>query len=372
MLRTIAFGAGVTALLACPAFAHHPSGASSTSAAGPIATISATTLEKGQGVVGIVLEAVNIDPFSDAQLINFAGNHVHAHSLDAILAPSLVIAYGLTNDLTISARLPVVVRQNVREGSHHHPGEGAPAENSVVELGDSSGIGDLTLLGQYRFFNNRAAQLEMAALVGVKLPTGRTNVINNEGERFEAEFQPGSGSVDGLLGLALTKRVGAWSFDTSVLYQLTGTGTQDTDLGDRLLYNAAVSYRILGGPAGPSAGSGGGSGGRMHAGLPEPMYHGGPKGRDHHHDHHPEPVAARGPALDLVLELNGEWHDRQRIGGVTDPNSGGNVVYLSPGVRLSMDKWSGFVSVGVPVVNDMNGVQAEPDWRLLAGVSVGF
>jgi hypothetical protein len=368
MLRTIALGAGVTALLACPAFAHHPSGASSTGGAGPIATISATTLEKGQGVAGIVLEAVDIDPFSDAQLAGFAGNHVHAHSLDAILAPSLVIAYGLTADFTISARLPVIMRQNIREGSHHHPGGGAPAENSVVELGDSSGIGDLSLLGQYRFLNNKAAQLEMAALVGVKLPTGRTNVVSNEGERFEAEFQPGSGSLDGLLGLAVTKRLGAWSFDSSVLYQLTGTGTQDTDLGDRLLYNAAVSYRILGGPAGPD----GGPGGRMHAGLPEPMYHGGPKAHDHRHDHHDEPPAAQGPALDLVLELNGEWHDRQGIGGVADPNSGGNVVYLSPGVRLSMDKWSGFVSVGVPVVNDMNGVQAEPDWRLLAGVSAGF
>jgi hypothetical protein len=73
-----------------------------------------------------------------------------------------------------------------------------------------------------------------------------------------------------------------------------------------------------------------------------------------------------------VLELNGEWHDKQEIAGVKDPNSGGNVVYLSPGVRLSQDKWSGFVSIGVPVINDMNGVQAEPDWRLFSGVAVAF
>jgi outer membrane putative beta-barrel porin/alpha-amylase len=364
MIRSIALGTGVATLLACPAYAHHPSGSSSTGGAGPIATISATTLEKGTGVAGIVFETVHIDAFSDSQLVGFATNHVHAHSLDTILAPSLVLAYGLTNDFTISARLPVVVRQNIREGSHVHPGGGAPAENSVVELGDSSGIGDLTLMGQYRFYNNRAAQLEMAVLVGVNLPTGRTNVINNEGERFETEFQPGSGAFGGLVGLAVTKRVGAWSLDANVLYEANGTGAQDTDLGDRLLYNAGVSYRIYGGA--------GRSDGRMHAGLPEPMYHGGPKAHDHGHDHHHEAPAPRGPSLDLVLELNGEWHDRQRIAGVTDPNSGGNVVYLSPGVRLSMDKWSGFVSVGVPVVNDMYGVQAEPDWRLLAGVSMGF
>ena len=38
--------------------------------------------------------------------------------------------------------------------------------------------------------------------------------------------------------------------------------------------------------------------------------------------------------LDLVLELNGEWHDKQRIAGIPDPNSGGTTVYLSPGVRV--------------------------------------
>ncbi len=108
MLRTLALGAGLTALLASPAFAHHPSGASSTGDAGPIATISATTLDNGQSVAGIVLETVKIDAFRDAQLIDLAGKHIHAHSLEAILAPSLVFAYGLTDDLTLSARLPVL------------------------------------------------------------------------------------------------------------------------------------------------------------------------------------------------------------------------------------------------------------------------
>ena len=133
---------------------------------------------------------------------------------------------------------------------------------------------------------------------------------------------------------------------------------QDTNLGDRFQYNAAISYRITG-FAGPS--------GRMHAGLPEPMYHGGPKAKHHHHE---EPRSPSGPALDLVLEVNGEWHDRQS--GEEGFHSGGNTVYLSPGVRLSVDKWSGFVSVGVPIVNDLNGIQPEPEWRLLTGVAFSF
>ena len=259
--------AALTAVvLAPPAFAHHPSGVSSTGGAGPIATISASTLEAGHSAIALTFELIKIGAFSDAQLQTFAGQHLHVHSLDAILAPTLVYAYGVTNDLTVSARLPILIRQDIREGHHSH----GPAGNTVDARGGSAGLGDLTLLSQYRFFNSKATQTEAALLLGVKAPTGRTNAHDNFGGRFEAEFQPGSGSWDGLAGLALTQRSGAWSFDASVLYQLVTKGALDTDLGDRFQYNAAVSYRLAGGPTELS--------GRMNLGaLPEPMYHGGPK-----------------------------------------------------------------------------------------------
>ena len=361
MYRIHARCAGLAALvLASPAFAHHPSGASSTGGAGPIATIPATTLEQGQSAAAVFFEMVKISPFSDAELKTFAGQHIHAHSMDAILAPTLVYAYGVTNNLTIIGRLPVVTRTDIREGHHSHGAAG----NTVDERGDSSGIGDLTLLSLYRFYNNKTTRTEAALLFGVKTPTGRTNEYDTLGERFETEFQPGSGSWDGLFGMAFTQRFAAWSFDANVLYHQANEGAQDTDLGDRFNYNAALSWRVTGGQETPMR--------RMNLGaMPEPMYHGGPKPRGHKHSHD-EPAAPRGPALDLVLELNGEWHAHQRIAGVKDENSGGHVVYLSPGLRLSMDKWAGFVSVGVPVVNHVNGVQAEPDWRLITGVAVSF
>jgi hypothetical protein len=75
-------------------------------------------------------------------------------------------------------------------------------------------------------------------------------------------------------------------------------------------------------------------------------------------------------ALDAFLEVNGEWHDKQRTAGVIDPNSGGTTVYLSPGLRLTVENWSSYVLVGVPVVNDLNGIQAAPTWRLIGGVSL--
>jgi hypothetical protein len=358
MIRTIALGAGATALLlATPAFAHHPSGAGPTGEAGPIVTVPATTLEQGRSSAAVVFEYLKFDSLSDAQLA-VPG---HPHSLDTILAPSLLYSYGVTDDLTLTLRLAFVRRTDIREGHVHG---GVP---EVDQLGDAAGFGDLSLFGQYRLFRDRATQTEVAFLAGLKLPTGDTSVNTADGsERFETEFQPGSGAWEDSFGLAVTRRFGAWSLDANVLYTVAGEGAQQTDLGDRFQYNAALSYRLTGQP--------GGLRGPMRAGAPaEPLYHRGLKAHAHDHEHAEEAHAApKAPALDLVLELNGEWHAREVIAGITDLNSGGNVVFLSPGLRLSYDNWSGFASVGVPVVNELNGIQAEPDWRVLTGVAVGF
>jgi hypothetical protein len=76
--------------------------------------------------------------------------------------------------------------------------------------------------------------------------------------------------------------------------------------------------------------------------------------------------------LDLVLELNGEWHDNQKEGDEVDQNSGGHVLYLSPGIRVSNDGLSAYAAIGVPVMTDTNGLQDEPDLRLIAGISASF
>src|SRR5262249_9693014 len=143
------------------------------------------------------------------------------------------------------------------------------------------------------------------------------------------------------------------SFDSNVLYILSSTGTQDTDLGDRFLYNAALSYRLSGAASSEKV-----EHGRMQlcADFPEPMYHGGPKAGPS--PSHEEPAAMPSAALDLVFELNGEWHGKQVTSGVVDQNSGGTLIYLSPGLRLSYDKWSSYVSVGIPVVNEPYGNSA--------------
>jgi len=274
------------------------------------------------------------------------------HGLKSVQSQTLALAYGITNDLMVAVRLPWVRRTGILEGVQEDPAEPA----TINDRGGTSGFGDVTLLGQYRFLNNMATGTQVSALFGVKAPTGRTNQVDPFGERFETEFQAGSGSWDGLFGASFSQRLNAsWSLHGNVLAIATGTGSQDTNLGNRFLYNAAIVYRVFGETAN------------------EPHGHNAYAHAGSHKSINKAPAAAaphRHVALDAMLELNGEWHAMQRTAGVADPNSGGNTIF--PGLRLTIENWSGFVSFGIPVVTDVNGVQTKSDWRLFTGVAAAF
>ena len=121
MTRRVAIFTGACALfLASPALAHHPGGASNTGGAGPIVTISASTLEAGHGAVAFLNEYLKFGGIGDTDLIAAAGKHIHAHSVGTIQSAIASAAYGVTDDLMVSVRVPYVRRTDIREGHHAH------------------------------------------------------------------------------------------------------------------------------------------------------------------------------------------------------------------------------------------------------------
>lgn len=324
----------VVAMLACPtlSLADHvaPGGGANTS--GPIHTISALTLAKNRLAIGWSNEFSKSEAFSDEELIAKAGSHVHAHSTDFVLTSALSASYGITDDLTVSARIPYIYKDNIRSGAHSHAG--GITTNSVDEHGDNGGIGDTMLLGQYRFWKEG---FNSSVLLGLEIPTGE-NHAKHDGERLEAEHQAGSGSWDPALGFAVTKQWNGFSFDASAFYLWSTEGSLQTDLGDRATYGIAVSRRVLGEK--PS---------------------------------HENCQCLPEKGLDLVLELNGEWYGKEQENGASDRNSGGTQYFLSPGLRYTGDQnWSGHVSVGVPVRNDLRQGHPDADYKITAGISKSF
>ncbi len=333
-MRIITFS--ILILLSCTQTtqADHTSASFETGAAGAIMTTPGATLPIGKFVVGMSVQFIELDDISDEVLEAAATADEDVHSVDSLFSASANLAYGLTDDLTIGLTMPYVDRSNVRE-AHNDMGVGE------AELaGDSNGVGDLTLFGQYRF--HQSEKQDAAIIMGIKTPTGETGVKEIEGGLFEAEQQPGSGSWDPFLGLAYNRNWGDIGFSGNVLYTFVTEGTQDTDLGDIFNYNLALSYRTT---------------------IPE-------GGHDHHDHAHQAKII---DYIDMVVELNGDSRQRVNIGGESEEHSGGHSLYLSPGLRVGLGHTvSLFTSVGIPIVNDLNGIQSEPDYRVIGGMSITF
>lgn len=313
--------------------ADHPTVAFGLESAGPINTISGTVAPEGVLAFGLRTEVINNDRFTASELEAYGEADIEGvHSVDEIRNTSLSAAFGLTKDLTLSARLPYIERKNIRE-AEHHGGHG-----EVHTHGDSSGFGDLLLMGNYRFY--KTADVDISLLAGVKAPTGETHDKDDHGERFEAEFQPGTGSWDYLLGLAFSKETGPVGYHANILYNKTTEGSQHTEVGDALSYNAAVTYRLS----------------------------------THDHSSHGHQHTDTGNELkwDISLEANGETRRKNKVLGNSEANSGGTTVYLSPGIKASVAGFGAFLSVGIPVIENTKGIQTDVNARVVAGISLAF
>jgi hypothetical protein len=321
--------------------AHCPTFDGGLGVAGPLTTFASGTLPEGKATLGLRYELTDFSPLSGAQLDQAALDYQSAHSLERQQVVTLGAAYGVTDNMTVGLSLPYVSRDGLA-AVHLHPESGMAMRH---DLGSTQGFGDATIFAGWRFLRRPYAGLEAALLAGVETPTGRTDETR-DGKKVEVLHQPGSGSWDPLLGLAASKRFGRLSVHGNGLYTLATKGAQSTNLGDRAQLNLALAWRL---------------GGKEDSGDCDAVWE------------YFYPESRRHWLLDLVLEGNGQWQEQAEVAGVRDASTGGRVVYLAPGLRLGYEQRVAVsLSFGVPVYQDLNGLQSETDYRLSGGISVGF
>ncbi|EDL48907.1 transporter [Erythrobacter sp. SD-21] len=325
------------ALCASPALADHPVSTAVESTAGSLDVAGPDTLEKGAFALG--LDAVLVAPQerSDEELERLAEQDIHAHTVDYLLRSRLALVYGVTDRLTLSASLPLVHREGLREGEHEEIG--GMEVHEVVQLGDVTGIGDLTVLAKYRLGTD--AGMGAAFFAGLKLPKGETHAESPEGERLETEHQPGTGSWDPLLGAALGWAWESSRIDTSLFYQFATTGSQDTRLGDRLRAGVALAHRL--GNA----------------------------------DHHGVGAENEGPhghaAWDIFASASYEWEGRETVAGEREEGSGGEVLWLSSGARYTTAGGLALAaSLGAPLWQDVGANHPDNRLRFTLSATTGF
>lgn len=235
------------------------------------------------------------------------------------------LVYGATRDLTLGATLPILERRLRFDG---------PAGERRTITAD--GLGDLTLVGAYRFFRSDVERgtTQFSLLGGLKLPSGATDIEDSNlprltgasGIRLPPSLQLGSGSVDGIVGLAGFRNMDRLTFYADVQGKLNTEGSQDFEAGDRLFYDLTADYVLL-------------------------------PGRN----------------MFLILELNGVVTERAEQRDKTVRNSGGHLLFLSPGLQyLPIPPLILEVGVQIPIFRDLNGRQLAPDWSVVVGLRYLF
>ena len=163
----------------------------------------------------------------------------------------------------------------------------------------------------------------------MKAPTGAHDLVDTDGRLLPPALQRGSGSWDPMANLIMTyvpaAGRGRWTFTGDIGVRLTAESNA-VEVGNQVGYDGMVKYRVY-------------------------------------------PVRHPGRDTFLLLELNGRWQDRARVGGGLTSDSGGHVPYLSPGIQFLLRR-NLILEGGVqlPVMNDLNGTQLAPSSRVLAGL----
>jgi hypothetical protein len=199
-----------------------------------------------------------------------------------------------------------------------------PLVNVDRTLGAASasdfGLGDAALFARYEVFRSDkpGRTFRIAPFAGVRVPTGR-------------EGRTGDGSLDFFGGLITTLASTQWVLDSQLRYGLNREA-DGFERGDATSVDSSFQYRLS-----------------------------------------PAKVTRDTNAFVYgVLEISANYYDRNRVNGVTDPNSGGFQLYLTPGLQYATRRWIADLGVKIPIVNDLNGTALEPDYSILTSIRVNF
>jgi hypothetical protein len=242
--------------------------------------------------------------------------------------------YGITPEFMVMAVVPYKKGKTSGEADLTV----TPAVLDTSMAGDASGLGDVALMGRYTFFKNENPETTtvMAGVFGVKFATGKTNAKTSDGMSYlDSHLQPGTGSTDYLLGMSYSHSLQRFSLSANLLGTITTEGKfGDTkhQFGNALNYDVSGKYRVV-----------------------------------------PEAFAPTKPQLFVALGINGEVREREKEDGVTVSDSGGNTVYLSPGLQLVLvPHWIVELSYQYAIYHNLYGTQLGESYKAVGGVTYLF
>lgn len=237
-----------------------------------------------------------------------------------VLAVMSVLGYGVTRDFALFGVLP-------------HADKRLDMSMGGQDVSRrKQGIGDFTLMGRYTAYerNGPGRTFRVAPFLGVKAPTGRDDARDALG-RLPPALQPGSGSWDLLGGVVATWQTLDFQIDGQASYK-TNLEANGFRAGNVAGIDGSLQYRLW-----------------------------------------PRSLASGVPAfLYGVLEINLLHAAKDRVGGISEPNSGGTTLFFSPGLQYVTKKWIIEAGVQIPISQDPNGTALKHDYVLSTGLRINF
>jgi hypothetical protein len=285
----------------------------------PINTFTTDTMDKGSWGVSERADYYNNRTFSYLKML---ADPV-AEGQSGYFVNYLMINYGLTDNLTIGGTLPYSSIRNLQISN----GENSPL---VTHLGNSSGVTNANMYALWRLVDYDTHPLALALLLGVNTPTGANKIQDNTGALFPTSYQPATGAWAPMAGVVFSKYWKKIEISSNMLYIQNTLGTQNTILGSLFDYNFALVYELY-----------------------------TSKKTDFN--------------INGVLELNGEYAGKNKTNGIKDPYSGGNSIFLLPGLRANVnDTISLYSAVTIPLNESYNGSQVKTYYGVITGIDISL
>ena len=315
------------------ALAHHGGVSAAFGPGAPVETSSPMTLKKGGFLIYEKVEVVPFKKFAFAEPEN----------IDRYTFTNTLFGYGLRNDLSLYVSLPYAIKEQ-------------------DTLGKSSGVGDPTIILQYGFkYGEREgfkgwysfdeddvagkeytqSDWKFGLQASMTIPAGNIHNKDNSGATFPMGLQTGFGVPTYNFTAIVSKLVVphlTLSMDTQFLTFSFAPGPDSGKPGNEWRLNGALLYEIMENQGGFLS--------RMD-------------------------IIGETNFLYLTEDLD---ENRAKI-----LNTGGSILYLSPGLRLSFyDRASLGVLVKFPTVKNLNnedqqqGAEGLEKYRAIATFSIGF
>jgi hypothetical protein len=252
-------------------------------------------------------------PAADAHALHHQGHDAHDKQDEQIT--HTLLGFQATKRLSFDLDIPYVVRHYIEIDSHARLGKNET----------SHGLGDITLTGDYEFFQK--ADRSLGVMAGVKFPSGSTSENDSGGARIEPELQPGTGSYDYLFGLNGAIHPGTMDYSASAVYIYKTEGAQDFRHGDLFSVSLYAGKRL--------------------------------QLKDH-------------MLLKWGVLLNNQLENKQEADGELVKDSGGYTMLIGPHVELSYSLATVEFSYLAPAVQELGGVHQELKGIWTGAMSVKF